>query len=97
MWYRLLADIGSWDWNRLKLEFHQKFYPMHLVHRDLNFIYNCWPRKGESIAQAWGRLKSMMHTSHNHEIVRNIIMQKKMLDFLMMIKHYSILPLLVPS
>ena len=36
--YRLLDDIGSWEWNRLKLEFHQKFYPMHLVHRDWNYI-----------------------------------------------------------
>ena len=50
MWYRLLGDIGSWDWNRLKLEFHQKFYAMHLVHRDWNFIYNCRPREGESIS-----------------------------------------------
>ena len=32
--YRLLDDIGMCDWNRLKLEFHQKFYPMLLVHRD---------------------------------------------------------------
>ena len=23
-WYRLSNDIGSWNWNRLKLEFHQK-------------------------------------------------------------------------
>ena len=23
-WYRLCTDIGSWNWNRLKLEFHQK-------------------------------------------------------------------------
>ena len=23
-WYRLCDDIGAWDWNRLKLEFHQK-------------------------------------------------------------------------
>ena len=23
-WYRLCNDIGSWNWNRLKLEFHQK-------------------------------------------------------------------------
>ena len=38
-WYRLCDDIGTWDWNRLKLEFHQKFYPMHLVHRDRNYIY----------------------------------------------------------
>ena len=53
-WYRLLDDTDSWDWNRTKLEFHQKFYPMHLVHRDRNYIYNFWPREGESIAQAWG-------------------------------------------
>ena len=55
-WYRLCDDIGAWDWNRLKLEFHQKFYPMHLVHRDRNYIYIFWPREGESIAQAWGGL-----------------------------------------
>jgi hypothetical protein len=23
-WYRLCDDIGAWNWNRLKLEFHQK-------------------------------------------------------------------------
>ena len=54
MWYMLLDDIGSWNYNRLKLEFYQKFYPMHLVHRDRNFIYNCRPLEGESIYQAWG-------------------------------------------
>ena len=35
-WYRLCDDMGSWNYKRLKLEFHQKFYPMHLVHRDRN-------------------------------------------------------------
>ena len=29
---------------------------MHLVHRDRNYIYNFWPREGESMAQAWGGL-----------------------------------------
>ena len=24
-WYRLCDDMGSWDYQRLKLEFHQKF------------------------------------------------------------------------
>ena len=38
-WYRQCDDIGSWNWNRLKLEFHQKNYHMHLVHRDQNYIY----------------------------------------------------------
>ena len=53
-WYRLCDDIVSWNWNRLKLGFHQKFYPMHLVHHDRNYIYNFWPREGESIALARG-------------------------------------------
>ena len=55
--YRLCDDTRSWNYKILKLEFHQKYYPMHLVHRDRNYIYNFWPREGESIAQAWGRLK----------------------------------------
>ena len=38
-WYRLCDDMRSWNYKRLKLEFHQKFYPMHLVHRDRNYIY----------------------------------------------------------
>jgi hypothetical protein len=70
-----LDDVGSWDWNRLKLEFHQKFYPMHLVHRDRTYIYIFWPREGESIAQAWGRLKYLMHTCPNHELSREMIIQ----------------------
>ena len=55
-WYRLCDDTGSWNYKRLKLEFRQKFYPMHLVHRDRNYIYNFWPCEGESISQAWGGL-----------------------------------------
>ena len=48
---------------------------MHLVHRDRNYIYNSWPREGESIAQAWGRLKSMLYSCPNHELSREIIIQ----------------------
>ena len=32
---------------------------MHLVHCDHNYIYNFWPHEGESIAQSWGRMKSI--------------------------------------
>ena len=38
-WFWLRDDMGSWNYNRLKLEFHQKYYPMHLVHHDRNYIY----------------------------------------------------------
>src|SRR3990170_1741565 len=74
-WYRLCNDIESWNWNRMKLEFHQKNYPMHLVHHDQNYIYNFWPCEGESIALAWGRLKSMLYSCPNHELSREIIIQ----------------------
>ena len=52
-----------------------KKYPMHLVHRDRNYIYNFWPCEGESIALAWGRLKSMLYSCPNHELSREIIIQ----------------------
>ena len=55
-WFRQCDDTESWNYNRLKLEFHQKFYSMHLFNRDRNYIYNFWPREGEIIAQAWGSL-----------------------------------------
>ena len=74
-WFRLCDDIGSWNYNHLVLEFHQKFYPMHQVHRDHNYIYNFWPREEESIALAWGRLKSMLYSCPNHELSREIIIQ----------------------
>ena len=53
-WYMQCDDMGSWNCNRLKLEFHHKFYHMHLVHRHRNYIYNVRPCEGESIAQAFG-------------------------------------------
>ena len=49
---------------------------MHLVHRDRNYIYNFWPHEGESIAQAWERLKSMLYSCPNHELSREMIIQK---------------------
>ena len=49
---------------------------MHLVHRDRNYIYNFWPREGERTAQAWGRLKLMLYSCPNHELSREMIIQK---------------------
>ena len=52
--YRLCDDLGSLNWNRFQLEFHQKFYPMHLVHRDRNYIYNFWPHEGQKYHSSLG-------------------------------------------
>ena len=50
-WYRLLDDSHLLDWKELVSHFYFKFYPLHEIHQDRNFIYNFWPRDGESIAQ----------------------------------------------
>ena len=31
-WYRLCDDIGSWNWNRLKLEFHQNIIVIGIIY-----------------------------------------------------------------
>ena len=54
-WYRLLDDSHLLDWEKIVPLFYAKFYPLHEIHQDRKFIYNLWPRKGESIAQAWER------------------------------------------
>ena len=55
-WYRLCDDMGSWNYNRLKLEFHQKFYPMHLVHRDHNYIFFFGLAKEKALLKLGGGL-----------------------------------------
>jgi hypothetical protein len=59
-WYRLLKDGPSIGWEEIVSLFYSKFYPPSDIHKDRNQIYNFWPHDGESIAQAWGRLKSLM-------------------------------------
>jgi len=53
-WYRLLDEQPS-NWKQLESLFNSKFYPLHEVHLDRNYIYNFCPHDGESIAQAWGK------------------------------------------
>ena len=95
-WYRLCDDIGSWNYNRLKLEFHQKFYPMHLVHRDRNYIYIFWPCEGESIAQAWGGLNQCYIHAPIMSSQEKLLFKNFMLGFLSIIAPCSILLVLVP-
>src|ERR1041385_5424166 len=58
-WYKLLDNSHLLNWEELMSLFYTKFYPLHEIHRDRNYIYNCWSREGESITQAWGRLNSL--------------------------------------
>src|SRR3954467_15517883 len=73
-WYKLLDNSHSLNWEELMSLFYTKFYPLHEVHRDRNYIYNFWSREGESIAQAWGRLKSLMFKCPIHKLPKETIL-----------------------
>ncbi|KAK1692082.1 hypothetical protein QYE76_008779, partial [Lolium multiflorum] len=72
-WYKLLDNGDSLEWNDIVPRFYSKFYPPSEIHKDRNLIYNFWPHDGESIAQAWGRLKSFMLKCPIHELPGNVI------------------------
>ncbi|KAK1669117.1 hypothetical protein QYE76_057276 [Lolium multiflorum] len=72
-WYKLLKNGDSIDWEDIVPLFYSKFYPPSEIHKDRNRIYNFWPHDGESIAQAWGRLKFLMLKCPIHELPGNVI------------------------
>jgi hypothetical protein len=71
-WYKMLKDGRSIGWEEIVPLLYSKFYPSSEVHKDRNYICNFHPHDGESIAQAWGRLKSLMLKCPIHELPRNI-------------------------
>jgi hypothetical protein len=73
-WYKTLKDGQPIDWEEIVPLFYSKFYPSSEVYKDRNYIYNFHPHEGESIAQAWGRLKSLMlmdFVSQEHGVPRD--------------------------
>src|SRR3954470_16605283 len=73
-WYKLLDNSNLLEWPELMSLFYAMFYPLREIHQDRNYIYNFWSRDGESIAQALGRLKSLMLKCPNHELPKEIIL-----------------------
>jgi hypothetical protein len=72
-WYKTLNNGRPVDWEEIVPLFYSKFYPSSEVHKDRNYIYNFHPHGGESIAQAWERLKSLMLKCPIHDLSRNIV------------------------
>jgi hypothetical protein len=72
-WYKTLKDGRSIDWEEIVPLFYSKFNPSSEVYKDRNYIYNFHPYEGESIAQAWGRLKLLMHKCPIHDLSRTIV------------------------
>jgi hypothetical protein len=65
-----MVSIG---WVEVVPLFYSKFHPPSEIHKDWNQIYNFCPHDGESIAQAWGRFKSLMLKCPIHELPSNIV------------------------
>jgi hypothetical protein len=70
-WYSLLKDGQSIGWEEIVPLFYSKFYPPSVIYKDRNQIYKFWSHDGESIAQVWGRLKSLMLKYLIHELPSN--------------------------
>jgi hypothetical protein len=72
-WFKLLKDRATINWEEIVPLFYSKFFSPSEIHKDHNRIYNFWPHDGESIAQAWGRLKLLMLKCPIHELPNNIV------------------------
>jgi hypothetical protein len=72
-WYKTLKDSRPIGWEEIVPLFYSKFYPSSEVHKDRNYIYNFHPHDGESITQAWGRLKSLILKYPIHDLPCNIV------------------------
>ena len=72
-WYKIPKNGQSIGWEEILPLFYSKFYPPSEIHKDQNQLYNFWPHDGESIAQVWGRLKSLMLKCPIHELPGNVI------------------------
>jgi hypothetical protein len=72
-WYKTLKDGRPVGWDEIVTLFYSKFYPSSEVHKDRNYLYNFHLYDGESIAQAWGRLKLLMLKCPIHDLPHNIV------------------------
>ena len=96
-WYRLLHDSHLLDWEEIQSLFYSKFYPLHEVHENRNYVYNFYPHYGESIAQSWGRLKTLMLKCPNHWLPKDLIITNFYARLLDRINTCLLLPLWVLS
>ena len=78
-----------------EIEVSPKKYPMHLLHHDRNYIYNFWPREGQSIALSWGGLSQCYIHAPIMSSQEKLLSRIFMLGFLVMIKPCLILLVMV--
>ena len=74
IWFKSLDKEDKSDWITLRKVFFLKYYTPKAMYEDRCYIFNFWPHKGESIAQAWGRLKGLLRMNPLHRFPENVIL-----------------------
>ena len=75
-WYWSLDEEVTIEWSILRKVFFLKYFTPKEAYENRCYIFNFWPHLGESITQAWGRLKDLIHKNPCHDLTRNIIFKE---------------------
>ena len=90
-WFRLCDDMGSWNYNRLKLEFHQKFI-LCILFIEIVTIYIIFGlAKEKASLKLWGGLSQCYIHAPIMSSKEKLLFKKFMLGFLSIIAPCSIL------
>ena len=73
-WYRSLDKEAITEWSVLRKIFFLKYFTPREAYENRCFIFNFWPHLGESITQAWGRLKALLRENPCHDLTRKLIL-----------------------
>jgi hypothetical protein len=74
IWFKSLKEEYRLDWEFVKKAFYLKYYSPIKAYGDRCHIYNFLPHPGESITQAWGRLKERLRKNPSHGLSKSIIL-----------------------
>jgi hypothetical protein len=69
-WYKTLDKEVTAEWSSLMMVFFLNFFTPKEAYENRCYIFNFWPHVGESITQAWGRLKELIRKNPCHDLSR---------------------------
>ena len=72
--YHCLKHTDRKIWDYVKRAFYLKYYTPLKAYGDRSLIYNFLPHPGESITQAWGRLKGLLRNNPSHCLSKSTIL-----------------------
>jgi len=73
-WYMSLDEEITRNWDTFMKVFFLKYFTPKEAYENRCFIFNFWPHLGESITQAWGRLKDLLRKNPCHDLTNKLIL-----------------------